>query len=137
MFKALGILLAAAMAGCGGGGGSAQTKEPVRACEKTDLADCEKQCEAGSGASCLTLGYAAGAGEGVEKDRAKGAGLYVKACELDDAAGCHAAYSVYLYGTGVPVDEAKSLIYLKKACKLGHEKACKVLEFQRKLGLKV
>jgi hypothetical protein len=90
-------------------------------CAVSDPADCEKQCERGSMASCTILARSYQIGRGIDQDMEKAATLYVKACKARVAPACGRIGELMLKLKG---KEREGLDLLQKACADGWSDGC-------------
>jgi TPR repeat protein len=94
----------------------------IGACD--DVAQCEKECDAGSADRCRRLAATYALGQGVERDEARATDLYEKACAMNDAAACVFAGQMNEYAHGVPKDDAKAARFYERACDLKWPAGC-------------
>jgi uncharacterized protein len=88
-------------------------------CQKGDVPDCTKQCDADEGWSCSRLGSAV-----MAQDAAKAATLYKKSCALGHPGGCSNLGLLLSKGTGVTKDDAEAAKMFAKACEGGDAVGC-------------
>lgn len=113
-----------------GGKCVAPAADAPRECRFEDLADCTKQCDAGSIASCLNLSLGAtlkGLEEGSSKYDALTARANARGCELGDAFLCTSLAGLYESGIGVARDPAKARRLYAQSCDAGHGPGCRSL----------
>jgi hypothetical protein len=84
----------------------------------------EKACELESGAGCSNLAGVFARGDGVDKDLARSAALYLKACELGSGSACTDAGVFHHLGEGVAKDDHRALKLFEKGCDGGDEQGC-------------
>lgn len=103
----------------------------------------ERECNAGSGQACISLGRMYATGDGGEVDTAKAFNLYRRACDAGFCAelaavaaelerrcnagsgvDCNALALSYANGEGVPVDPKKAFTLHQRACESGHAFGC-------------
>lgn len=89
-----------------------------------DVAVCAKECDAGSADRCRRLAATYALGQGVDKDEARAASLYVKACDMKDAPACVFAGQMNEYARGVPKDDAAAARFYERACDQGWSAGC-------------
>jgi TPR repeat protein len=82
----------------------------------TDVAACERECDAGSADRCRRLAVSYAFGKGVPKDEAHATALYDRACAMNDPSACVFAGQMNEFGRGVPKDDAKAARYYERAC---------------------
>jgi TPR repeat protein len=73
------------------------------------------------------LGLAYVRGEGVQKDFAKGAALFIKSCAAGDAPGCLQLGFAMREGRGIAKDQTRATELFDQACKKGLRAACQEL----------
>jgi TPR repeat protein len=104
----------------------------------SDLAACERECDAGSADRCrrLAASYSFGQG-GVAKDEARAASLYEQACAMKDPSACMFAGQMSEYARGVIKDDAKAARLYTRACDLQWPPGCYNLAimFERGTGV--
>jgi TPR repeat protein len=104
----------------------------------TDVAVCERECEAGSADRCrrLAASYSFGQG-GVQKDEAHAAALYERACRMKDPSSCMFAGQMSEFGRGTPKDPVKAVGFYRDACDLRWVAGCYNLGvmFERGVGV--
>jgi TPR repeat protein len=121
------------MGGCGrrdGTGGEAPSPSAsvisigvaLGAC--SDLAQCEKECDAGSADPCRRLAASYALGKGATKDEERGAVLYARACDLGDAPACVFAGQMYEYARGVAKDDVRAAGFYERSCDLTWVAGC-------------
>lgn len=81
-------------------------------------------CEAGTAASCTSLGARYAQGLGVAKDERRAAVLWEQACTGGDAMGCFNLGVLYEKGVGVSQDECRAATLYGQACHAGLSQAC-------------
>jgi hypothetical protein len=89
-----------------------------------DVGVCAKECDAGSADRCRRLAATYALGQGVDRDEARAAALYVKACEMKDPAACVFAGQMNEYARGVPKDETAAARFYERACDQGWAGGC-------------
>jgi TPR repeat protein len=104
----------------------------------SDIAVCERECDAGSADRCRRLAgsYSFGQG-GVPKDEAHAAALYEHACAMSDPSACMFAGQMSEYARGVTKDDAKAARFYEKACDMRWPPGCYNLAimFERGTGV--
>ena len=91
-------------------------------------------CESGEMEACTYLGWAYRRGEGVPKDRPRGAELYRRACEGGHSTGCTNLAALYQTGDGRPNDYSKAKSLYERACEGGSMRACATLGWMYGVG---
>jgi TPR repeat protein len=91
----------------------------------SDIAVCERECDAGSADRCRRLAgsYSFGQG-GVDKDETHAAALYQHACEMNDPSACVFAGQMSEYARGVTKDYARAARFYEKACDVRWPPGC-------------
>ncbi len=105
-----------------------------------DIAQLERDCEAGHGRACCNLGkeYEGGIyGHGVvDQDYERAASLYQKSCDLNDVNGCDAGARLHGHTGSLP-DSVKSAAFMQQGCDLGYGLACLKLGLMYDVGFRV
>lgn len=99
-------------------------------CQQENLADCAKQCDAGSTESCRSLALGTllkGLNDNSSKYDAQTAHAYTRGCELNDMFSCASLAGLYESGIGVARDPAKARQLSTKACHGGYGEGCRTL----------
>ncbi len=102
---------------------------PLADCSRSKATDAEvaqlqEECSAGSGARCTQLGAMYDRGDGVRKDRTRGATFYELGCDRGDTWGCVNFGLSLETGIGVRQDvDAAERVY-RKACEAGNADGC-------------
>jgi len=89
-----------------------------------DLAQCERECDAGQADRCRRLGATYQFARGTDKDEAKATSYYELACKLGNASACVSAGQMYEYAHGVKKDDAKAAAFYKQGCDVGYMVGC-------------
>jgi hypothetical protein len=111
----------------GSGGGCRElaqlSKDPARAADRRRLL--ERSCALHHASGCVDLGslYALGR-DGVARDDARAAPLYIKACDGGEPAGCFNAGVMAEHGRGVATDLAAAVAAYEEGCRGGSSEAC-------------
>jgi hypothetical protein len=90
----------------------------------TDLADCERSCEAGKAEECRRLGDTLALAVDGGKDETRATAYYVRACGMESAPACLAAGHMYEYQRGVAKDETKAAGFYQRGCEQGYVPSC-------------
>ena len=90
----------------------------------SDVASCERECDAGSADRCRRLAASYALGQGVAQDEARATSLYVHACETGDPPACVFAGQMNEFARGVPKDDAKAAGFYERACDLRWAPGC-------------
>jgi TPR repeat protein len=96
----------------------------TRRCAGGRLAECERECEAGTALSCAQLGYMFLGGTGVARDLVKGTQYRKRACDLGEPNACSNLAWQYMHAVGVEKDLAIARTYAKKGCDGGDDVGC-------------
>ena len=90
-----------------------------------DVTACDRDCNAGNGASCrlLAVTYEFGKSD-AGRNEALGTTYFDRACALGDAPGCVSSGQMHEYGHGVPKDFPRAAEAYAHACTLGWQVGC-------------
>lgn len=90
-----------------------------------DLAACDRDCNAGKGASCrlLAVTYEFGKSD-AGRNETLGTTYFDRACALGDAPGCVSSGQMHEYGHGVSKDMEQAATAYAHACTLGWQVGC-------------
>jgi TPR repeat protein len=89
-----------------------------------DVAQCERECDAGQADRCRRLGATYQFAQGAAKDEKKATAYYELACSENNAPACVSSGQMYEFSHGVAKDDAKAAGYYKKGCDLGYMVGC-------------
>ncbi len=85
---------------------------------------CRRACDRGDQASCVRLGWMYVEGNGVPKNHARAAELFVTSCNKGNALGCNNLGWLYYNGWGVQQNRAQAVVFYRKACDGGEALGC-------------
>ncbi|MCP4443956.1 MAG: SEL1-like repeat protein [Myxococcales bacterium] len=90
--------------------------EGLYLCERDNISECTRQCQAGHAGSCGSLGFSYLAGKGVALNRSRAASLFDTACRGGDMTSCENLGGMYLRGVGVRLETGRAVHLMSKGC---------------------